>query len=98
MKELFRNIFNLWFELPYREISNILLWSFKLYLLALAPYLTVIVLGLAFSVLCGGNFVEGVLSFTKAYFYDGYILDFIAWRAHLTWFVICFFICLNEEL
>jgi hypothetical protein len=98
MKQLFRNVFSMWFDFPYKEVFNFLLWAFKLYLLVLAPYLTVVVLGFIFSILCGGNFIDGVLSFTRAYFYDGYLLDFIAWRVHLTWLIVCFFICLNEEL
>lgn len=99
MKELFKNIFSVWFELPYKEVGNILLWAFKLYLLVLSPYLTLISVSSLLFILCSGtNYFEGIWSFTRAYFYDGYMLDFVAWRVHLTWFVICFFICLNEEL
>lgn len=90
----------MWFELPYKEIGNVLLWSCKLYLLILAPFLTIVLTVALFSILFGG-FMDAVLclpDFTRAYFYDGQFLDFIAWRVHLNWFVVCVLICINEEL
>jgi hypothetical protein len=99
MKEVFKNMFSMWFELPYKETLNVLLWSCNLYLLVLAPYLTLITVASLLFILCGReNYLEGIWSFTRAYFYDGQILDFIAWRVHLTWFVICVLININEEL
>jgi hypothetical protein len=99
MKQIFKDMFSMWFELPYKEFFNILFWSFKLYLLVLAPYLTIITVGSLLFILFGGeNYIEGIWSFTRAYFYDGHILNFIAWRVHLTWFVFCMLININEEL
>ena len=100
MKEIFKDMFSMWFELPYKEFGNVLLWSFKLYLLVLAPYLAMVLTVLLLSILFGGTIdvISNFPDFTRAYFYDGQVLDFIAWRVHLTWFVICVLICLNEEL
>ena len=100
MKEIFKNVFSIWFELPYKEIISIISWSCKLYLLVLAPYLAMVFTVVLLSILFGGflNTVSNIPCLTRAYFYDGQVLDFIAWRVHLTWFVICVLICLNEEL
>jgi len=100
MKQIFKDIFSMWFELPYKEIFNTLFWSFKLYLLILAPYLAAVFTVVLLSILFGGftDVISNLPGFTVKYFYDGQILDFVAWRVHLTWFVLCFFICLNEEL
>lgn len=98
MKQIFKSVFSMWFELPYKETFNILSWSCKLYLLVLAPYLASVFTVVLLSLLFGKNFISGLGDFTRAYFYDGQVLDFVAWRVHLTWFILCFFICLNEEL
>lgn len=91
-----KKIFSVWFELPYKKAGNTLLWSCKLYTLILVPYLAFVLTVIFVSFLFGGFF--DILGFTRAYFYDGQVLDFISWRVHLTWFVVCVLICLNEEL
>lgn len=98
MRQIFKEVFGMWFELPYKELINVLSWSFKLYLLVLAPYLASVFTAVLLSILFGENFISGLGDFTVKYFYDGQVFDFVAWRIHLTWFVFCFFICLNEEL
>ena len=97
MKQILKNMFGVWFELPYKEIFNILSWSFKMYLFVLAPYLATVCTVILASILFG-NFIDVISTipgFTIKYFYDGQFLGFLAWRIHLTWFVVCFFICLN---
>lgn len=97
MKELFKNMFSIWFELPYKEIGNILFWSLRLYSLALIPYIAGIITGLMFMLLTGTGNLYGLLDFTRAYFYDGYFL-FTTWRIHLVFFIFCVVVCINEEL
>ena len=55
-------------------------------------------IGFLFVFFFGGftDTISNLPDFTVKYFYDGQVLDFVAWRVHLTWFVLCFFICLNE--
>lgn len=100
MKQILKTIFSPWLELPYKELLNILAWSCRLYLLVLAPYLASVFSVILFSILFGGFFdvISNIPNFTVKFFYDGQFLDFVAWRVHLTWFVICFLINLNEEL
>ena len=104
MKKLIENIKLILFEpykdLPWKNIGNVLRWSCKLYLLVLAPYLTAVFTGTLLSILFGGftDFISNVPNFTIKYFYDGYLFNLIAWRAHLFWFTLCFLININEEL
>jgi len=98
MKELFKNAFSMWFELPYKRTFSVLIESCKLYLLVLVPYLASIITVVLLSILFGENFISGLGSFTVKYFYDGQVLGFIIWRIHLTWFAFCFLVNLNEDL
>ena len=99
MKETLKSVFSMWFEFPYKELLNIISWSFKMYIFILAPYLAAVCTVILASILFGNfiNVISLIPSFTVKYFYDGQILGFLTWRIHLTWFIICFFICLNEE-
>ena len=88
----------MWFNLPYREFGYSLLLSCRLYLLILVPYLAMIFTAILLSILLGGflNVIDNIPSFTIAYFYNGEVLNFVAWRVHLTWFIVCVLICINE--
>jgi len=93
---VFNLLFSHWLELPWRNILSILIWSFKLYLLVLAPYLTVIITSVLLGILIG-DFPD-LISFTQNYFYNGQFLHFIAWRVHLTYFVFCVGVNIFKEL
>ena len=101
MRKIIKNIVLMLFEpyitLPWKSVGNVLFWSLKLYSLALVPYISLIVTGLMFMLLTGTGNLYGFVDFTRAYFYDGWFL-FTAWRIHLTIFIFCVIICINEEL
>lgn len=98
MKELFKNTFSMWLNFPYKKFGHVLLWSCRLYLLILAPYLAMVFTVLLLSILLGGflNVIDNIPSFTVAYFYNGEVLNFVAWRVYLTWFIVCILISINE--
>lgn len=90
LKFLFEAAFSHW-RLP----LNTLLWSVKLYCLALAPYLAMCTVLLLFSILSGELF--DFISFTRKYFYDGVVFNKIEmWRIHLAWFVACVLINIDK--
>lgn len=97
IKKILLAVFEPYTDLPWKTFGNVLLWSLKLFSLILVPYFAVIITGLVFMLLIGEGILYGVLNFTRAYFYDGVFL-FTAWRVHLVIFIICIFICINEEL
>jgi hypothetical protein len=105
MKEVTLRILNLcWDNSPlkiiYSSLPNILhrlIIAFQLWCLNLSLYFTMLVTVLFFCILTGeGGFITGSLEFTKAYFYNGYFLGFLAWRIHLSYFLFCILTTIRE--
>ncbi len=75
---------------------NYPLIALKLWCLNLVLYLSVIITGTVFTFLLGGGKLH-YWEFTRAYFYDGYALNFIAWRIHTVVYGICLLISFKAE-
>lgn len=96
LKKILLTVLVPYITLPWKEVGNVLIWSLKLYIFILIPYFAAIVTGLLLMLLTGDGNLYGIPHFTRAYFYDGHFI-FTAWRIHLTYFIVCVFIVINEE-
>lgn len=99
MKQLKEMVLAPWLDIPYKKIGSVLLLSLLMYsavviILYLIIIFTVLVLGFLFSLP-----VEGILEFSRSYFYDGYVPDttIIAWRLHVVFFMSVVLINIREE-
>lgn len=103
MKEFLKSLlpmWSVWLDLPYKRILYILSCSFKLYLLILVPYFSIIsttLILLLLGTIQVNYYFNNLIDFTISYFYDGHLLCFIAWRVQITCFIVCVLINLNEE-
>lgn len=69
----------------------------KLWTINLSLYLSIIVSAIFLSILTSRvDFLEHILDFTRAYFYDGTFLDLVAWRIHLSIYLICLLLTFND--
>ena len=76
----------------YRFVIAAMIWSLNLVL-----YFSMIITATVLIFLLGGG-EYGFWEFTRAYFYDGHMLNFIAWRCHIVLYGCCLVVAFNNAL
>lgn len=104
MKEIIINTFKTIYEsaplkiivdrLP--NVAYHLILAAQLWFVTLSLYFSVIITTILLSILAGSvDFINYLVDFTIAYFYNGTFLGFVAWRIHLT--IYAFFLLLTLD-
>lgn len=105
MKEIIIKTFNTIYESsPLKVIINILpeaayhlVLAAQLWFITLSLYFSVVITAVFLSILAGSeDFINCLVDFTRAYFYDGTFLGFVAWRIHLTIYAFCVLLTFND--
>lgn len=79
------------------DVITHLVLAAQLWLINLSLYLSIVASAIILSILVGRlDFLEYVLDFTRAYFYDGTFFNLVAWRIHLTIYLICLLLTFND--
>lgn len=79
------------------DVASYLILAAQLWCINLSYYFSIILITVFLWILTGTNGLSDcILDFTRAYFYDGTLLDISAWRIHLTMYLFCLLMTFND--